>query len=130
MTGTMVPGINIQWPWSTLLLEGSKVVETRRYQIPEHYIGVPLALIETPGPAGKNSAKIIATIEFSGCFKYRSKSEWTADFERHRVPSDSPFAFSGERDTWGWVIKAVKPLRTPAPPPERRGIVFTKECSI
>lgn len=130
MIERVLPGINIQYPWSKFLLDRTKLIETRRYPIPEQYVGVPLALIETPGSNREMRAQIIGVIEFSSCFKYESRAQWVADFSRHRVPVDSPFAFTNGKETWGWLVKNVKPLRTPIPPPMRRGIVFTKECTI
>ena len=52
-------GINIQSPWSRLLIEGDKCVETRSYPIPEKYVGEDLGLIETPGKDGDFKARII-----------------------------------------------------------------------
>lgn len=130
MSDRVLPGINIQYPWSKLLLERTKVVETRRYPIPQQYVGVPLALIETPGNNRGLRAQIVGLIEFSSCFRYENKADWIADFSRHRVPADSPFAFTNGKETWGWIVKSIKPLKLPTPPPARRGIVFTKECSI
>lgn len=42
-------GINIQFPISQLIVDGSKTIETRTYPIPDHYIGKEMILIETPG---------------------------------------------------------------------------------
>ena len=42
-------GLNIQQPWSSLLIDGYKSVETRSYPLPQKYEGVELALISTPG---------------------------------------------------------------------------------
>ena len=62
-------GINIQTPWSELLINGDKSVETRSYPLPEKYMGEELALIETPGRYGRFKARIIGTITFSHSFK-------------------------------------------------------------
>jgi hypothetical protein len=52
-------GINIQAPWSQLLINGQKCVETRSYPLPKNYEGVPLALVETPGKYGQYKSLII-----------------------------------------------------------------------
>ena len=76
-----IPGVNIQWPWSELLLTGKKSVETRSYPLPEKYLGQWLAVIETPGPHGKreagiDKARITGKIMFSESFQYPTLSEW------------------------------------------------------
>ena len=50
-----IPGVNIRWPWSKLLLEGTKTVETRSYPLPTGFVGKEIAVIETPGPNGKKN---------------------------------------------------------------------------
>lgn len=134
MSKRIVPGINIQWPWSRLIADGNKSIETRGYEIPKQYLGVPLAIIETPGPQGReqgiHKARIIGTITFSESFPYKSKSQWKRDIKRHLVEEDSPFAYGQRPETWAWVISQVIPLRSPIAAPVRRGIVFTKCCQI
>lgn len=131
-----IPGINIQWPWSRLLLSGEKTIETRSYRLPAHYQNAPLALIETPGPLGKKSAditsaRIVGLICFSDSFRYSSKSSWTADFVRHRVPANDPtFSFSNGHEKWGWEVVSVAKFDSPISPPTRRGIVFSSKCEI
>ena len=46
-------GLNIQTPWSSLLIDGLKTVETRSYHLPLKYEGIELYLVETPGKLGK-----------------------------------------------------------------------------
>ena len=133
-TSRVLPGINIQRPWSQLLLRGTKTVETRSYRLPEKYRGVELAIIETPGPkksGAADRAMIVGYITFSDCFQYSSKSEWLADFERHQVPRDhDTFSWDSEAPKWGWVVSKVARLESKVAPPKRRGILFTKSCSI
>lgn len=131
-----IPGINIQWPWSRLILDGTKSIETRRYPLPEHYVGVSLALIETPGPLGKQKggvekARIIGIIRFVRSFEYANKTEWEKDFLKHRVPQDDPdFAFDPNKRPWAWQVEVIESFGKPLPAPVRRGIVFTKSCGV
>ncbi len=133
---TKIPGVNIQWPWSRMLVEGKKTVETRSYSLPASKENVTLAIIETPGPRGRRDAgiakaRIIGTIKFSGSFRYHSKTEWLKDHRRHQVEVGDPqFAFRGDREKWGWVVSEVRLLPKPLPAPARRGIVFAKDCAI
>lgn len=132
----ILPGLHVQWPWSRLLIQGKKIVETRHYPLPEKYIGVELAVIETPGLRGKkeagiNQARIIGTIIFSGSFQYRNKSSWLKDNTRHLVePSDPLYGYKPNKVKWGWEVASVNELSEYLPPPKRRGIVFANGCSI
>src|SRR5438132_813190 len=110
-----IPGLNIQWPWTDLILSGAKTVETRNYPLPKKHLNRILALIETPGPRGKlegdvTHARIIALIEFSESFEYRDRREWLRDQKRHQVAPDSPvFSFRSGKRKFGWKIGRVIP---------------------
>lgn len=130
-------GINIQWPWSELLLAGKKTIETRTYPLPKKYERVELALIETPGPRGKKEAgiekaRIKGTIVFGKCFQYKSEGEWCKDASRHRVNAEDVQYSWKKRDhiVWGWEVLKVRRLRKQASPPKKRGIVFATSCRV
>lgn len=136
LTMKTLPGINIQWPWSQLILSGAKTVETRRYDLPAKYLGVPLAMIETPGllgrkEAGIKKARIIGVVTFVQTLQYQSASAWRADYERHLVPTDDPqYKYVKGQPKWGWVVASVEALPSPVSPPTKRGIVFATACRI
>ena len=49
VSGQTYTGINIQWPISQEIISGKKVVETRTYPIPNHYLNEPqLGLLKAP----------------------------------------------------------------------------------
>lgn len=123
------PGINIQYPFSQLILIKSKKVETREYPLPAHLVNVELALIETPGDGNVFKARIIGTIKFSESFKYESMASFRNDFERHLVEPASKFDWK-TKPKWGWVVSYVKPLKRPILAPKNKGICFTKEISL
>ncbi len=131
-----IPGLNIQWPWSELLISGKKTVETRSYPIPEKYIGQELAVIETPGPKGKkmagiNKARIIGTIVFKQSYQYSSKSHWLKEKNKHLVNSDDPlYGYKSDKQKWAWVVEAYRPIKPFKPAPTPRGIIFAKNCTI
>lgn len=131
-----IPGIHIQWPWSRLLLDGRKTVETRGYDLPQKHLGKELALIETPGPRGKgdggvSSSQIIGTIVFIETFRYANEAEWQSDYKRHLVDaSNKQFSFQPNKEKWGWVVGKVTSLQNPKNPPKKRGIVFATECLV
>ena len=131
-----IPGVNIQWPWSSLIVSGQKTVETRSYKLPEKYIGKKLAIIETPGPRGKkeagiSKARIIGTVVFSGSFLYRTRAEWVADFDRHCVEiGNHQFEFDKNHEKWGWIVAEVVSFKNQKPAPVKRGIVFATSCFV
>lgn len=126
----IIPGINIQWPISEMIISGEKTIETRKYPIPEKYIGQELALIETPGPKGKFKARIRAVIVFGKSFQYKTKKEFYAHTNRHCVTPDSIWKWTPEQRKFGWPIKAVKVFDEPLEAPKKKGIVFASECKV
>ena len=131
----MIAGVNIQSPWSELLLNKQKFIETRSYALPKKHEGSWLALIETPGKVAKGSnskkARITGLIKFSRSICYNSEAEWVADFESHRVPSWHPvFGYRHDKLKWGWEVEDVAPFDEALPPPLKRGIIFASKCVI
>jgi len=131
-----IPGINIQWPWSKLLLDGTKYVETRGYPLPKKYLNVPLAIIETPGPRGRKeggiiTSRIIGLITFCECYPYESEEHWRSEKALHRVPTNDPyFSFVQGHPKWAWKVSKVYHFSESIPAPSRRGIKFTLACKI
>ena len=124
-------GLNIQSPWSYLLINGDKSVETRSYALPEKYEGVELALIETPGKYGQFKSRIIGTITFSHNFKYPDKQSWKDDYNRHKVEENDEFyGWNPDKLKYGWVVSDVNKFDEPIPAPNKKGIVFTKNCQV
>lgn len=124
-----LPGVNIQFPISELLLNGTKKIETREYALPAHLKNIDLAFIETPGRTGKFKARIVGTIRFSNSFLYRSKGEFEADQPRHLVGLDSPYAWD-QRPKYGWEVSSVVRFEQAIEAPKNRGIKFTREVEI
>lgn len=127
-----ISGINIQYPWSQLLVSGEKTIETRKYPLPKRYSGTPLAIIETPGKCKPRfRARIIGIITFSHSIEYQSAKEWTADKQRHCVSADDPmFRYKAGESKYGWIVASVIQLRDPVAPPAKRGIVFAVGCKV
>ncbi|MGE3756110.1 MAG: hypothetical protein AB7H97_00045 [Pseudobdellovibrionaceae bacterium] len=125
-----LPGINIQYPISRLIVEGEKTVETRTYPIPDHYIGKEMVLIETPGSDNAFAARAIAVIIFEPSFKYASKAAFYADTKRHRVTPSSPWKWQPGKIKWGWPVKVVRVFSQPVTIQTPKGIRFTKEVRL
>jgi predicted transcriptional regulator len=119
-------GINIQTPWSELLINEVKSVETRSYHLPAKYVGEELALIETPGKYGQFKARIIGTIIFSHSFKYPDQKAWQDDHNRHCVETNDPiYSWKGNKPKYGWVVHSVTKFKNPVDISKRKGIIFT-----
>lgn len=124
-----LPGINIQFPISQLILNGKKTVETRTYTLPEKYVHQDLYLVETPGDNGIFRARIIAIIQFGKPFLYESKREFYKDIKRHNVNPESLWAWQ-DKPKWGWPIVSLEKLKSPQVFNGVRGIRFTKKISL
>jgi hypothetical protein len=123
-------GINIQYPWSEMLINEEKCVETRSYPLPQKYEGEELALIETPGRNGNFKSRIIGIITFSHSFKYPNKTTWLDDYNRHLVPEDSIFGWDDKKDKYGWVVSKVVKFNDYRVAPKNRGIIFSSNCEL
>ena len=124
-------GINIQTPWSELLINEVKSVETRSYPLPEKYVGEELALIETPGRYGRFKARIIGTITFSHSFKYPVQKAWQDDYNRHCVAVDDPiYNWKDDKPKYGWVVSKVTKFDKPLDIRKRKGIIFTSGIKL
>jgi hypothetical protein len=120
-------GINIQYPWSKLLIDQEKCVETRSYPLPKKYIGIELALIETPGRKEKFKSSIIGTITFSHSFKYETIYDFESDFNRHLVPvDDKNYGWKNDKDKYGWVVCNINKFDESIKLNSIGGIVFRK----
>lgn len=131
-TPVIIPGINIQFPWSQLIASGRKLVETRSYPIPSKHIGAWLAIIQTPGKNRRlNKAQVIGLVKFSGSLLYKTQEEWLGDFERHLVKANDPiFSYSRTIPKYGWEIENSLELIRPITAPSKRGIIFASRCVI
>ena len=124
-------GINIQTPWSELLINEVKSVETRSYPLPEKYVGEEIALIETPGRYGRFKARIIGTITFSHSFKYPDQKAWQDDYNRHCVAVDDPiYNWKDDKPKYGWVVSKVTKFDKPLDIRKRKGIIFTSGIKL
>jgi hypothetical protein len=130
MKKALYNGINIQFPISRMIVEGKKVIETRTYSIPAHYIGQEMALVETPGRSGNFKSRIIGIIKFGPSFQYKSKKEFYADTKKHCVTPESPWAWNNTKNKWGWPVQVCHVFTTPRPLNKRSGIKFTKDIEI
>jgi hypothetical protein len=122
--------INIQWPWSQLIMSGKKTVELRKYPLPKKLINKPLLLIETPGPKGKKyagikRAKIIGIVVFECPIKYKNKNACISSVNDHLV-HPSILEPRQNSEFWAWKVKKIKKIKKEYFAPSIRGQVFCR----
>ena len=54
---------------------------------------------------------------------YNSAQEFVEDFERHRIPKESPFKWTKEKPLYGWIVGWVVEVETNAKPEMWRKMV-------
>lgn len=123
-----LPGLNVQYPYSELILTNKKTIETRTYPLPEAYRNVDIYLIETPGKKETFKAHIKGIVRFSDSFLYKSKKQFYSDLSKHLVDEHSVFAWK-DQPKYGWIISHARSIE-PIPAPTKRGIIFTKQIEI
>lgn len=124
--GKMLLGIEVQFPWARMIMEGVKGIETRRYGFPENMLECPLLLLQTgTGLAGissipdafdvsKGKGKLwaIGIVVFDECFQYTSREQWEKDIPLHCVTKDSLYAYNKDV-MFGWRIKKFVGFASP-----------------
>ena len=124
------PGLNVQFPISRLILDGSKTIETRTYPLPKAYVEKEIILIETPGKKENFKARMIAIVVFGESFKYKSKRNFYLDQKSHHVSPSSQWRWQPEKPKWGWPVLSVRRLPVEQLAPSNRGIKFSKEIEV
>ena len=130
-----MPGLNINWPFSQLILAGVKTVEVRSYALGYRNIAQPdveMRLVETSAQADANSkgwvlpggavmaprqekAQIVGTVTFSRLDEYESLAVFRANRRNHRIAKDGHYDWDGKGERHAWRVSAVHRLAQPAP---------------
>ena len=127
-------GLNIQWPFSQLILQGLKTIEARGYPLGHRNIASADAevwIVETPGPASRaeknalvdgiaiaprpTAAQIVGTVKFDDDKRFADRAAFRADAANHRIRSDGRHDWHGVGDMYGWHITGVRTLTQPQP---------------
>jgi hypothetical protein len=118
-------GLEMQQPYSDLLVDGSKSIESRSYPLPEALLDTKIEILQSEkGQDGVSSVpnrvalhnssdnssspllKRIGWVTFSKCIQYTSCEEFEADREKHLVHPNSGYCWNYERPMFGWVVKS------------------------
>ena len=121
-TRATLRGLNVQRPWAPMLLDGSKVIETRTYDIDKQkcFANEWFWVVETPGKKRQRGqrAHITGCIKFSSeSVRYTSLAQWRADEDKHRIPAGSEYDWNGRGAMYGWRVERAYALRSPLPRP-------------
>lgn len=130
-TRATLRGLNVQRPWAPMLLDGSKVIETRTYDIDKQkcFANEWFWVVETPGKKRQRGqrAHITGCIKFSSeSVRYTSLAQWRADEDKHRIPAGSEYDWNGRGAMYGWRVERAYALRSPLPRPDPKGVINSK----
>jgi hypothetical protein len=127
-------GLNIQWPFSQLLLNGTKLEEVRDYPLNHRGIAKTqeeVFIVETKGPtvvkernaishgipiaARPSTTQIVGTIRFACSQPYFDKQAFHEARCRHRIKAGSKFDWDDHHPIYGWRVDSVRALTVPIP---------------
>ena len=139
-------GINIQYPFSRLILFGVKTVEVRTYPLGDRNLGgdyEDLFLIETPGsrnlkgalvdrryPIGPppSVAQVIGIVRFSSSEQYANMPtskyqchmpSWNKHRSKHRIEEGGHYDWNRKDPRYAWYVDNVQPFSEPVPAGEK-----------
>ena len=125
-------GLNIQWPFSQLILAGIKTAEVRGYTLghrnPNVLPGEEVWLIETKGTSEApgnavgdracfgerpQKARIVGTVTFSHAERYADVTAFRADVSNHCICEGGDKDWDGSGERYAWRIASVSALQEP-----------------
>jgi hypothetical protein len=139
-----LPGLNIQWPFTQLILAGVKTIEVRTYELGHRNIAHPnreVWLVETISGSLKDAtvpegvdvpekppcAQIVGTITFSRSVPYDDRSDFNSTRNQHRIAVGGKHDWTDKSDRHAWHISSCKRLAAPIPCPGRKGMTGFQE---
>lgn len=110
--------LELQEPWAGAVVDGTKTIETRAYELPPPLLGKKIWILQSPsGQAGvsamenvidltKDAAQIIGWCRFSKVIKYASRDQFEIDRERHLVAPTSGYGWikGKTKVVYGWIV--------------------------
>ncbi len=112
-------GLELQDPWASAILDGTKKVETRAYDLPAPLIGKRIWILESPsGTTGVSTlgneidfsqpcdCKVVGWCTFTSVVRYTCRTAFEADENRHLVSPQSGYAWKegATKVIYGWVV--------------------------
>ena len=123
--------LEVQQPMARYLADGSKTVETRRYELPSWATNVEVAVLETKDEPGlstlgeapdQGAVLLVGFVVFESCFEYDSEKAFDGDAAKHRIDkTDDARGWDGS-PMYGWVVSKAQFCDLPpsSPPLARR----------
>jgi len=113
--------LEMQRPWSDLLLNSEKTIETRAYALPQALLNKKIYILQTKEGSTASSlenrlsvqenpdVKLIGWCVFRSIKEYTSELEFRADEHAHRVQRGNSFDWNPSTTSviYGWVIYQV-----------------------
>lgn len=126
--------LEVQSPFSGLILSGEKSIETRAYPLPNYLHGVGILLCESSSGedcvscVGDNVTEaqvglsLVGEVFFSDSKEYHTNVEWDIDREKHQVPKYSKYEWAPTETgiRYGWRIERVIVYTPPLPVPQMK----------
>jgi hypothetical protein len=109
VTNTCGKGIGIndaEQDFTGQILSGEKTIETRVPNSLKPYIGKTVGIVRT----GKGKATLVGVMKIGEPKFYKTRKEFDADYDKHRVGKDSPH-YIGPEGKYGYPLSEVKPVK-------------------
>lgn len=142
-------GLNIQWPFSQLILAGIKTAEVRGYTLghrnPNVLPGEEVWLIETKGTSEApgnavgdracfgerpQKARIVGTVTFSHAERYADVTAFRADVSNHCICEGGDKDWDGSGERYAWRIASVSALQEPLVDPVKTQTGIPAPCDV
>ena len=124
--------LEVREPFCSLILNGSKTIETRGYPLPTPLNGTRVQLFATPagGPVSDLASvvashhhpelRILGSVIFTQGFRYQSATAFERDQRRHLVDPSSEFGYISKGGLiYGWGVAQPVLYKVPQPVPKR-----------
>lgn len=101
-------GVNINdraAPYTSMILAGTKTIETRRTRSLDSVVGKRVGIVRT----GRGKATLVATATVGEPVRYGSPEAFRADHHRHQVEPGSPHDCDAS-GKWGYPLELVEPV--------------------
>lgn len=127
-------GLEVQEPFSTLIYQGKKTIDIRRYDLPKGLFMKPIALLETPSDSSTSASSTTTAVSsklpnvmsypdmeqkyhvrikgwftIRQCIHYTSYHDFIQDEPKHCVGPDSEYGWlqGYTKELYGWVIDSA-----------------------
>lgn len=114
-------GLEIQEPWSKLLLQREKSIEVRAYELPASLLNKRIYILQSrSGTAGvssvgnivrlkenEDSVQVVGWVVFEGVKRYKCRDHFIEDENQHRVDRNSVYGWAAEDEQkvlFGWLV--------------------------